>query len=225
MILGEGTVEGHRLLSPESVRQMTTNHLTQFQRKIGELFLEARLGVRSLRRPGRHRSVERTGTLRLGRRHRDNRPHHPIHRIGRNPLTQVAATDPVAPRIMRDFCATPQTDKRHPKRGSIIGTSPAAPTNTAFRRTPQAVPAERARSPLPHPLSPDRRSTHRRPGSAARRGVRRRHPGGWRRRDCCQFGRGVGPDQQHSAGCVVDDEARRGAEAARSEPLAVAVAG
>jgi len=26
MILGEGTVDGRRLLSPESLRQMTTNH-------------------------------------------------------------------------------------------------------------------------------------------------------------------------------------------------------
>ena len=40
MILGEGIGNGRRLLSPESVRQMTTNHLTQPQREIGELFLE-----------------------------------------------------------------------------------------------------------------------------------------------------------------------------------------
>jgi CubicO group peptidase (beta-lactamase class C family) len=40
MLLGEGTVNGHRLLSPESVRRMTTNHLTASQRAIGRLFLE-----------------------------------------------------------------------------------------------------------------------------------------------------------------------------------------
>ena len=55
--------------------------------------------------------------------------------------------------------------------------------------------------------------------------VRRRCRWGWWWRDRCQLGRDVGPDQQYAAGCVVDDEARRGAEAERSEPVAVAVAG
>jgi hypothetical protein len=40
MILNQGTADGHRILSPESVRRMTTNHLTASQRAIGQLFLE-----------------------------------------------------------------------------------------------------------------------------------------------------------------------------------------
>ncbi|GAB3406802.1 serine hydrolase domain-containing protein [Flindersiella endophytica] len=40
MLLGEGTVDGRRVLSPDSVRLMTTNHLTPAQRASGELFLE-----------------------------------------------------------------------------------------------------------------------------------------------------------------------------------------
>lgn len=55
--------------------------------------------------------------------------------------------------------------------------------------------------------------------------ARRRGPGWWWRRDRGQFGCVVGPDEQYAAGGVVDDEARRRAEAARSEPFAVAVAG
>ena len=40
MLLAEGTAGGRRLLSPESVRQMTTDHLTPAQREAGRLFLE-----------------------------------------------------------------------------------------------------------------------------------------------------------------------------------------
>ncbi|MEU9305839.1 serine hydrolase domain-containing protein [Streptomyces sp. NPDC048269] len=40
MLLAEGAYEGGRLLSPESVRQMTTDHLTAEQREGGALFLE-----------------------------------------------------------------------------------------------------------------------------------------------------------------------------------------
>jgi CubicO group peptidase (beta-lactamase class C family) len=40
MLLAEGTADGRRLLTPGSVRQMTTNHLTTAQRKSGGLFLE-----------------------------------------------------------------------------------------------------------------------------------------------------------------------------------------
>ncbi|MGI8335870.1 serine hydrolase domain-containing protein [Actinomadura scrupuli] len=42
MLLAEGTVDGRRLLSPASVRQMTTGQLTRSQREAGELFLEGR---------------------------------------------------------------------------------------------------------------------------------------------------------------------------------------
>lgn len=40
MLLAGGTVDRRRLLSPESVRQMTTDHLTQSQREASRLFLE-----------------------------------------------------------------------------------------------------------------------------------------------------------------------------------------
>lgn len=40
MLLAGGTVDGRRLLSPDSVRLMTTDHLTPTQRAAGELFLE-----------------------------------------------------------------------------------------------------------------------------------------------------------------------------------------
>jgi len=40
MLLRDGTVDGRRLLSPASVRQMTTDQLTPAQRKAGALFLE-----------------------------------------------------------------------------------------------------------------------------------------------------------------------------------------
>jgi CubicO group peptidase (beta-lactamase class C family) len=40
MLLGGGTLGDHRLLSPSSVRQITTDHLTQAQRDAGRIFLE-----------------------------------------------------------------------------------------------------------------------------------------------------------------------------------------
>src|SRR5437762_1175629 len=40
MLLGEGTFNGRRLLSPASVREMTTDQLTPSQRDAGRLFLE-----------------------------------------------------------------------------------------------------------------------------------------------------------------------------------------
>ncbi|KOU42851.1 serine hydrolase domain-containing protein [Streptomyces sp. WM6378] len=40
LLLGGGTVEGRRLLSPEAVREMTTDHLTPAQRAAGTLFLQ-----------------------------------------------------------------------------------------------------------------------------------------------------------------------------------------
>ncbi|MFE9805868.1 serine hydrolase domain-containing protein [Streptomyces sp. NPDC005227] len=39
MLLADGTVDGRSLLSADSVRRMTTNHLTRAQRDIGALFL------------------------------------------------------------------------------------------------------------------------------------------------------------------------------------------
>lgn len=40
MLLADGAVDGRRLLSPESVRQMTTDQLAQSQRNASRLFLE-----------------------------------------------------------------------------------------------------------------------------------------------------------------------------------------
>lgn len=40
MLLADGIFDGHRLLSAESVRQMTTDHVTQSQRDASALFLE-----------------------------------------------------------------------------------------------------------------------------------------------------------------------------------------
>ncbi|HEY2764930.1 MAG TPA: serine hydrolase domain-containing protein [Pseudonocardiaceae bacterium] len=104
MILTEGTGEGRRLLSPESVRQMTTDHLTRFQRDIGELFLEGQgwgfggsVDVETIdpwNAPGRYGWVGGTGTTA-----------HITPATGSVAilLTQVAATGPVPPALMRDF--------------------------------------------------------------------------------------------------------------------------
>ncbi len=72
MILGDGTVNGRRLLSPGAVRHMTTNHLMRRQREIGELFLEgqgwgfgASVDVEAIdpwNVPGRYGWVGGTGT-------------------------------------------------------------------------------------------------------------------------------------------------------------------
>src|SRR5215813_328804 len=104
MILGEGTVDGHRLLSPASVRRMTTSHLTASQRAIGQLFLEGQgwgFGgavdvetIDSWNVPGRYGWVGGTGTTA-----------HITPSTGTIAilLSQVAADDPVAPGLMRDF--------------------------------------------------------------------------------------------------------------------------
>jgi CubicO group peptidase (beta-lactamase class C family) len=104
MILAEGTVNGRRLLSPGSVQQMTTNHLTRTQRQLGELFLEGQgwgfggsvdvEAVDPWNVPGRYGWVGGTGTTA-----------HITPATGSVSilLTQVAATGPVAPAVMRDF--------------------------------------------------------------------------------------------------------------------------
>jgi CubicO group peptidase (beta-lactamase class C family) len=104
VILGEGTIDGQRLLSPESVRLMTSNHLSKSQREIGALFLEGQgwgfggsvdlEAIDPWNVPGRYGWVGGTGTTA-----------HIIPSTGTVAilLTQVAATDPVAPAIMRDF--------------------------------------------------------------------------------------------------------------------------
>jgi CubicO group peptidase (beta-lactamase class C family) len=100
MLLGAGP----NLLSPASVQQMTSNHLTQAQRDIGALFLEGQgwgfggsvdvAVIDPWNVPGRYGWVGGTGTTA-----------HIVPSTGTVAilLTQVAATDPVPPQIMRDF--------------------------------------------------------------------------------------------------------------------------
>jgi CubicO group peptidase (beta-lactamase class C family) len=104
MILGEGTAGGRRFLSPEAVRQMTTNHLTASQRAIGQLFLEGQgwgfggaVDVEAIdpwNVPGRYGWVGGTGTTAYIT---------PSTGTVAILLTQVAADDPVPPALMRDF--------------------------------------------------------------------------------------------------------------------------
>src|SRR6516165_904051 len=104
MILNQGTADGQRILSPESVRLMTTNHLTASQRAIGQLFLEGQgwgfggaVDVEAIdpwNVLGRYGWVGGTGTTA-----------YITASTGAVTilLSQVAADDPVPPAIMRDF--------------------------------------------------------------------------------------------------------------------------
>ena len=104
LLLGAGTLDGRRLLSPESVRQMTTNHLTDAQREVGALFLEGQgwgfggsvddQPIDPWNVPGRYGWLGGTGTTA-----------HIVPSTGTVAilLTQVALGDPVAPAIMREF--------------------------------------------------------------------------------------------------------------------------
>jgi CubicO group peptidase (beta-lactamase class C family) len=104
MLLAGGTVVGRRLMSPESVRQMATNHLTQSQRDVGQLFLEGQgwgfggsVDVEAIdpwNVPGRYGWVGGTGTAA-----------HIIPSTGAVTilLTQLEMTGPTPPALMRDF--------------------------------------------------------------------------------------------------------------------------
>ncbi|MFJ7628602.1 serine hydrolase domain-containing protein [Streptomyces sp. NPDC097595] len=104
MLLGEGTVEGRRLLSPASVRQMTTDHLTPAQREASGLFTEGQGwgfgGAVDVDRtapynvPGRYGWVGGTGTTA-----------HIVPATGTAAimLSQVEMTGPTPPALMRDF--------------------------------------------------------------------------------------------------------------------------
>jgi CubicO group peptidase (beta-lactamase class C family) len=105
MLLAGGTTpDGSRLLTPESVRLMTTDHTTARQREIGQLFLEGQgwgFGgsvdidpIDPWNVPGRYGWVGGTGTSA-----------HIIPSAGTVAilLTQVAADSPVPPKFMRDF--------------------------------------------------------------------------------------------------------------------------
>lgn len=104
MLLEGGTVGDRRLLSAESVRLMTTNHLTERQREFGALFLEgqgwgfggsvdvARIDPWNV--PGRYGWVGGSGTTA-----------HIVPSTGAVAIlmTQVAMTSPTPPTVMRDF--------------------------------------------------------------------------------------------------------------------------
>ncbi|MER5466063.1 serine hydrolase domain-containing protein [Streptomyces sp. NPDC002668] len=104
MLLAEGTVGGRRLLTPESVRQMTTNHLTPSERESGGLFLEGMgwgLGgavdveaVEPWSVPGRYGWVGGTGTTA-----------HITPSTGAVAimLSQLQMGGPSFPELMRDF--------------------------------------------------------------------------------------------------------------------------
>lgn len=105
MLLAGGTGPGGQpLLTPESVRLMTTDHTTPRQREIGQLFLEGQgwgfggsvdiAPIDPWNVPGRYGWVGGTGTSA-----------HIIPSAGTVAilLTQVAADSPVPPKFMRDF--------------------------------------------------------------------------------------------------------------------------
>jgi CubicO group peptidase (beta-lactamase class C family) len=104
MLLAEGAAGGRRLLSPGSVRQMTTDHLTQPQREASGLFLEGQgwgfggsVDIAATvpgNVPGRYGWVGGTGTAA-----------HIIPSTGAVTvlLSQLAMTGPTPPALMRDF--------------------------------------------------------------------------------------------------------------------------
>jgi CubicO group peptidase (beta-lactamase class C family) len=104
MLLAGGTASGRALLSPASVRQMTTDHLTQAQREAGRLFLEGQgwgfggsvdvAAVDPWNVPGRYGWVGGTGTA-----------GHIVPSTGTVSvlLTQLQMTGPTPPAVMRDF--------------------------------------------------------------------------------------------------------------------------
>lgn len=104
MLLAEGTADGRALLSPESVRQMTTDQLTQSQRAAGTLFLEGQgwgfggsVDVEAIdpwNVPGRYGWVGGTGTAA-----------HITASTGAVTilLSQRAMAGPTPPGLMRDF--------------------------------------------------------------------------------------------------------------------------
>ncbi|MCZ4121938.1 serine hydrolase domain-containing protein [Streptomyces sp. H39-S7] len=104
LLLADGTVDGHRLLSSASVRQMTTDHLTPSQREAGRLFLEGQgwgfggsvdvAAVDPWNVPGRYGWVGGTGTAA-----------HVIPSTGGVTilLGQLEMAGPTPPDLMRDF--------------------------------------------------------------------------------------------------------------------------
>ena len=84
---GRGTAGGRQLLSPPSVRQMTTDHLTSSQRDASRLFLEGQgWGFGGSVDVVAADPVECPRPVWLGRRHRDRGPHCPGHRPDVDPV-------------------------------------------------------------------------------------------------------------------------------------------
>jgi CubicO group peptidase (beta-lactamase class C family) len=104
MLLADGTVDGRRLLSPESVRQMTSDHLTKTQRDASALFLEGQgwgfggsvdvVADDPWNVPGRYGWIGGTGTTA-----------HIIPSSGTVTIlmTQLEMSGPTPPALMRDF--------------------------------------------------------------------------------------------------------------------------
>ncbi|MFD7088585.1 serine hydrolase domain-containing protein [Streptomyces sp. NPDC059896] len=104
MLLAEGTFDGHRLLSPASVRRMTTDQLTPAQRAASTLFLEGQgwgfggsvdvAETDPWNVPGRYGWIGGTGTA-----------GHLVPSTGAVTilLSQRAMTGPTPPPLMRDF--------------------------------------------------------------------------------------------------------------------------
>jgi CubicO group peptidase (beta-lactamase class C family) len=104
MLLAAGTADGQQLLSPASVRQMTTDQLTQSQRDASTLFLEGQgwgfggsvdvLAIDPWNVPGRYGWVGGTGTTA-----------HITPSTGAVSImmSQVAMTGPTPPALMRAF--------------------------------------------------------------------------------------------------------------------------
>jgi CubicO group peptidase (beta-lactamase class C family) len=104
MLLADGTVDGRRLLSTESVRQMTSDHLTKTQRDASALFLEGQgwgfggsvdvAAEDPWNVPGRFGWIGGTGTAA-----------HIIPSSGTVTIlmTQLEMSGPTPPALMRDF--------------------------------------------------------------------------------------------------------------------------
>jgi CubicO group peptidase (beta-lactamase class C family) len=104
MLLAQGSADGRQVLSPDSVRQMTTSHLTAAQRDASQLFLEGQgwgfggsvdvAATDPWNVPGRYGWVGGTGTAA-----------HIIPATGTATilLSQLAMASPTPPALMRDF--------------------------------------------------------------------------------------------------------------------------
>jgi CubicO group peptidase (beta-lactamase class C family) len=104
MLINGGTVGGRQLLSPESVRMMTTDHLTAAQRAAGEIFLEGQgwgyggsVDIQPIdpwNVPGRYGWIGGTGTAAYLV---------PATGLITILLSQLTLSAPTAPIVMQDF--------------------------------------------------------------------------------------------------------------------------